>query len=357
MSKYTFYIGQKYKREQVSREAGDGADIRGNWATGYPHKDGVTFIFANVGNAGQTGHDYDNYFDGNDLIWRGKTKSTRYQPSIARMTAANAEVHVFWRSEGRDLFTYAGLGNAVDVSDEVPVRVRWQLNGSGTHTPTPPTPLPKRLLVSELKKVRPYHIYNAVLLLLTGFSDHSFAPSTDYDVITDDGEKLPPKAVFGIAAQAALGIDVGPSHFTAGVDSPSFRIIQNSGFRIVPKAVGHLPDLPAPDMENQSWTEGNIRVVTHKKRERSTAAIKAKKSQFKAEHGKLFCEQCNLDPVAHYGTEQAESCIEVHHKYTQVQDMTAGHATTLAALQCLCANCHRLEHKRIRDGQADAVIL
>jgi len=128
MSKYTFIVGEKYKREYVSEQAGDGGDITGNWGTGYPHKDGVTFIFANVGNPGQTGHDYDNYFDGNDFVWRGRTGSTRHQPSIRRMTTLGAETHVFWRTGGRDLFTYAGLGKAVEITDEVPVRVRWKLD-------------------------------------------------------------------------------------------------------------------------------------------------------------------------------------------------------------------------------------
>lgn len=349
MSKYNFEVGHKYKRDQVSRLTGGKGETSGNWATGSPCVDGVTFIFANVGNPGQTGHDYDNYFDGNDLVWRGRTNSMRHHSSISRMIASDAEVHIFWRAHGRDLFTYAGLGQAVDVTDEVPVRIRWKLNTSRTGTPTPaPT---KRLLTSELNRVRPEHIYNAVSQLLMGFADHPFAPSTDYDVLTDDGHRFPPKTVFGIAAQAALGIDIRPYHFTAGLNSPCFRTIQDSGFSIVPKGHGNLPDLRIPDPGNQSWTEGDIRIVNHKKRERSNAAIKAKKSQFKAQHGKLFCEQCKLDPVEHYRTEQAESCIEVHHKITQVQHMAAGHGTTLADLQCLCANCHRLEHKRIRDGQ------
>lgn len=128
MAKYSFKIGEKYKREHVSQQAGDGGYIGGNWSTGYPHKDGVTFIFSNVGNPGQTGPDYDNYFDGADLIWRGRTNSHKSHPSIARLTTPGAEVHIFWRSEGRDLFTYGGTGRAIDISNEVPVRIRWQLS-------------------------------------------------------------------------------------------------------------------------------------------------------------------------------------------------------------------------------------
>lgn len=345
MAQYNFTVGQKYKREHVSQLAGDGGDIGGNWATGYPHKDGVTFIFSNVGNPGQTGHDYDNHFDGLDLIWRGRTGSHKDQASIKRMTAPGSEVHVFWRTGGRDPFTYAGLAHAIDVTDEVPVRVRWRLTN-----PAPPASASvatQRLPVSELNKVRPDHVWQAVQLLLDGYVDHPFAPSTDYDVVSEDGKRLPPKAVFGIAATRALGFQVGPYHFTAGISSPCFRIIEEAGYRIVSK--NEQPSEPPVLVpEDQYWTEGNKKLTSHMKRERSPAASRAKKSQFKAMHGKLFCEKCGLVPVDHYGTTYAESCIEVHHRNVQVQEMPENHRTTLDSLQCLCANCHRLEHKILK---------
>lgn len=349
MSKYNFTVGYKYKREQVSQLAGDGGDITGNWATGYPHKDGVTFIFANVGNPGQTGHDYDNFFDGPDLIWRGRTGSTRHQPSIRRMTATGAETHIFWRTGGRDLFTYAGLGEAIDITDEVPVRVRWRLYSASTINSASASI--RRLPASELDKIRADHIFEAVQLLLSGYSAHPFAQSTDYDVLTEEGQRLPPKAVFGIAATRALGIDVGPYHFTAGISSPCFRIIQEAGYQIIPKD-GQVSEVPPLDLKDQSWSEGSTTLITHKKRERSRAAVKAKKIQFRAIHGKLFCEKCNLDPVAYFGTVHAESCIEVHHKDVQVQHMANEHITTLHSLQCLCANCHRLEHALLKAAQS-----
>jgi hypothetical protein len=347
MTQYSFEVGRKYKREHVSQQAGDGGDVSGNWATGYPQKEGVTFIFSNVGNPGQTGHDYDNYFDGPDLIWRGRTGSHRNQPSIQRMTTPGSEVHVFWRTGGRDQFTYGGMGKAVDITDEVPVRIRWQLSSPGT--PKQVASKTQRLPVLELNKVRPEHVWEAVQLLIAGYPDHPFAPSTDYDIVTDEGNRLPPKAVFGIAAKLALGYEVGPAHFTAGLSSPCFRSIEDAGYRIVPKNE-QPPEAPLLIPEDQYWTEGNKKLTFHMKRERSPAASTAKKSQFKALHGNLFCEQCGLVPVEHYGTVQAEACIEVHHKNVQVRYMEADHCTTLDALQCLCANCHRLEHKRIRDS-------
>jgi 5-methylcytosine-specific restriction protein A len=120
----------------------------------------------------------------------------------------------------------------------------------------------------------------------------------------------------------------------------------HSGGSISNHAEGwQAPEVPLPNLEDVSWTEGSTKLIIHKKRERSPAAAKAKKSQFKATHGKLFCERCGLVPVEHYSTPHAESCIEVHHRAVQIKDMTQEHRTTLDMLQCLCANCHRLEHK------------
>jgi hypothetical protein len=349
MALYSFDVGTRYKREQVSEIVGDGGVTTGNWSTGYPQKNGATFIFCNVGNAGQTGHDYDNRFDGQDLVWRGRTGSKNGHSSIQQMTSPDAEVHVFWRSGGRDPFTYAGLATAVDISDEIPVRIRWKLSqASAVPSPSQTT---RRLAASTLNKVGPEHIWKAVQLLLQGHSDHPFADSTDYDVLAGNGHRLPPKAVFGVAAALALGYEVLPGHFTAGLLSPCFLAIAQAGFPVVPK---QQPEeiLPILGIEDQQWVEGKEKLVSHLRRERSRGASQAKRSQFKQQFGKLYCEKCGLDPVEHYGTIHAESCIEVHHKTVQVHEMDSYHLTTLDSLQCLCANCHRLEHRILKSIDA-----
>ena len=157
MVHHEFKVGAQYKREHISEMVGDGGVTTGNWSTGYPQKDGVTFIFCNVGNAGQTGHDYDNRFDGPDLVWQGRTGSHKRHASVRRMIDPGAEVHVFWRSGGRDPFTYAGLGKAIEVSDEIPVRVRWQL--SYPSMATAPLQLGRRLPFSELSKEKTIQLY------------------------------------------------------------------------------------------------------------------------------------------------------------------------------------------------------
>lgn len=99
---------------------------------------------------------------------------------------------------------------------------------------------------------------------------------------------------------------------------------------------------------DREWREGGTKLKSHLKRERAPGLAKAKKAQYRRTHGRLTCENCGLDPVTCYGTEEAETCIEVHHSTMQVSQMSEGHKTTLNDLQCLCANCHRLAHRTVR---------
>ena len=227
MGQYTFHVGRTYKRSEIKQTIGLNPNAKGGpWDTGYAERNGSDFIFCNVGTPGRTGHNYDNYFDGLDLVWRGKTNSHRNQPTILRMTGAVAEVHVFWRANERDPFTYAGLGKAVDVTDETPVRVRWRF-ADKVASANGDTRSQERLPIDTLEQITPEHIWSAgFTMLLDGYTDHQFAPSTDYDLIAKDGARLPPKAVFGVAGRLALGFEVLPKHFTAGEDSASFRLLR-----------------------------------------------------------------------------------------------------------------------------------
>ncbi len=354
MSQYTFKVGSLYKRSQIKEAIGlDPTAKGGPWDTGYAERSGADFIFCNVGTAGRTGHDYDNYFDGSDLIWRGKTNSHKDQPTIQRMIGPAAEVHVFWRANERDPFTYAGQGKAVEVSSESPVRVRWRFPNDSS-APVKDTRSQERLPTELLDCVTPEHVWNAVQMILEGFADHQFAASMDYDLLADAGVRLPPKAVFGVAARLALGFEVLPKHFTAGENSACFRILRGAGYSIVKKGEEIPPPPSELSNEDLDWAEGKVRLVTHLVKERAKGLAQAKKSHFKRQHGKLYCERCSLDPVAQYGTAHAESCIEVHHHEVHVRDMAEQHHTRLESLQCLCANCHRLVHRLLREREAGA---
>lgn len=206
----------------------------------------------------------------------------------------------------------------------------------------------QRLPAEDLKKVTPEHIWNAIQLLLSGQVKHEFGESTDFDLITDEGTRLAPKAVFGIALTEALEFKVRPVHFTGGEDSPCFRILRAAGYGILPKSANAETNPTSPLLPSEQWTEGRPRLVTHVRKERGTGLANAKKTEFRRVHGKLICERCGMDPVEEYQSEHGESCIEVHHNAVQVQEMNEGHVTKLEDLQCLCANCHRFVHRLLK---------
>ncbi|WP_069353648.1 HNH endonuclease [Burkholderia cenocepacia] len=161
--KFQFDVGGSYSRRDVALAVGlPDLPSGGSWLTGYVQHDGTYLVFCGVGTPGRTGHDYGNRFEGDELAWSGKTRSHRTQPMIAKMTAPDAEVHIFWRQNDRDNFTYAGLGRAISVSDDIPARVRWRFTnaahgGEGTLAEEIPTDMaaavPPTILEGAMKRV------------------------------------------------------------------------------------------------------------------------------------------------------------------------------------------------------------
>lgn len=213
----------------------------------------------------------------------------------------------------------------------------------------------ERLPAELLKKATPDLIFTSVAALLDG-APHKFGESTDYDLITDEGQRLPPKAVFGLALSRALDQEILPKHFSAGEDSVCFRLLREAGYRIVPK--GETPpavaetDLDGDATPPEVYPEGAKVLKQHVGRERKPAAARAKKADFIRKHGRLFCERCRIDPIETFGSEHGEARIEVHHARVQVGHMPADYLTRLDDLQCLCANCHRFVHRLLRQGQS-----
>ncbi len=211
----------------------------------------------------------------------------------------------------------------------------------------------ERLPADLLKKATPDLIFASVMALLDG-AVHGFGESTDYDLLTDEGRRLAPKAVFGMALSRALNREILPKHFSAGEDSVCFRLLRDAGYRIVPK--GDAPaavadaDTDPDETPPEVYPEGAKVLKQHVGRERKPAAARAKKADFIRRHGRLFCERCRTDPVETFGSEHGDACIEVHHARVQIADMPADHTTQLEDLQCLCANCHRFVHRLLRRG-------
>lgn len=217
------------------------------------------------------------------------------------------------------------------------------------------TPL-ERLSGEQLRKVLPIHILQAVDRLLSGEDAPNFSASRDYDVLTSSGERLAPKKVFGLAIEQALGIEAFPAHFSAGWSQPCFEIIQSAGFTIVGKgdpgraSAGAVSFLP-PEQEEQSWAEGSPRFADHLRveRKRSRQASAAKRAQVRSRNaGRLACDNlaCTTDWYSVFPLAQAEAVFEIHHKHL-VSEMGEDHRTGLEDLECLCASCHRAEHRRL----------
>lgn len=241
----------------------------------------------------------------------------------------------------------------VETPGATPARLREVIEGEGNID---------RLPASELRKVTTAHIRNAVQKLLDGGDAPNFAPSRDYDALTGMGLPLAPKKVFGLALEEALGIEAHPGHFSAGWGQICFELLEKAGLWIVPKTAGNtrpkasqkvlaskLADF-VPTEEERSWIEGNPKIVSHLKRERAAGLAKEKRAAFMAEHKRLFCEDCQFDPIKKYGPEAGSACIEVHHHQTHVANMQPGHKTSMEDLKCLCANCHRVLHRKLALG-------
>jgi 5-methylcytosine-specific restriction protein A len=207
-----------------------------------------------------------------------------------------------------------------------------------------------RLPASDLRKVTETEIWSAIDRLRIGTIEHGFAEPLEYQLVTEDGALLPPDAVFGLAASEALGFPVQPANFTGGVGTVCFEMLEGAGWSIVRKGTNGTGIANIPETDEREWVEGDERRLAHLRRERHPGVARAKKAQMRRLHGKLFCEDCGLDPVAQFG-EDGEACIEVHHSATEVAQMVPGHVTKLADVECLCANCHRVRHRRMKSGQ------
>jgi 5-methylcytosine-specific restriction enzyme A len=92
--------------------------------------------------------------------------------------------------------------------------------------------------------------------------------------------------------------------------------------------------------------EGRVRVQTHRTRERSPHLAKAKKAEALEQCGKLVCEVCKFVFTARYG-DHGSGFMECHHRQplSKIADID-GSKVTLDDLALVCANCHRMLHRK-----------
>ncbi len=135
MLKYAFRTNDVYSRKDVYRVIGISEDTHGGvWDTGYAIHNEDYFIFTNVGVPGRTGHNYKNRFEGDRLIWFAKTVPKIGQPQIKELLSPPGYVYVFFRTENKAPFTYAGTAIPIAFEDVSPVQITWQIINEYTHT-------------------------------------------------------------------------------------------------------------------------------------------------------------------------------------------------------------------------------
>lgn len=103
---------------------------KGPWNTGYAKYEGNYYIFANIGIAGRTGHDYDNHWEGDDVLaWYGKNESHLGQKSIQELLSKKVLVHIFTRNQDRGPFLYHGLAipKRHESVENKPIMIVWDI--------------------------------------------------------------------------------------------------------------------------------------------------------------------------------------------------------------------------------------
>lgn len=90
--------------------------------------------------------------------------------------------------------------------------------------------------------------------------------------------------------------------------------------------------------------EGSVVLRLHMARERNRSLVEKKKQSVLTREGALQCEVCNFDFSATYGA-LGDGYIEVHH-CKPLANIIVGEPTKLSDLAVVCANCHRMLHRR-----------
>lgn len=108
----------------------------------------------------------------------------------------------------------------------------------------------------------------------------------------------------------------------------------------VPIGVEARVDRPDDD----SAEEGRALLRLHRTHERSRGLVSRKKRLVLAASGRLVCEACDFDFAAVYGT-RGDGFAECHH-ILPIAQSAPGRRTRLSELAVVCANCHRMLHRR-----------
>ena len=98
-----------------------------------------------------------------------------------------------------------------------------------------------------------------------------------------------------------------------------------------------------PD-EEEEFPEGKVLYRLHRSRERNSGLKDKAKAHALKKDGALRCVACGCDFSERYG-DVGRGYIECHHT-VPVSELKEGKGTKLKDIALLCANCHRMVHRR-----------
>ena len=101
-------------------------------------------------------------------------------------------------------------------------------------------------------------------------------------------------------------------------------------------------------VEAKLFREGRASFAHHRRLERNRQAVILKLAQVKRNSGRLACEVCDFDFEEAFG-ELGAGFVECHH--TIPLSEVGERDTKLTDLAVVCPNCHRMLHKRNREGK------
>lgn len=112
------------------------------------------------------------------------------------------------------------------------------------------------------------------------------------------------------------------------------------------KDTNEIDEFNEDDEAIYSAPEGRKKLRIHQRleKQRNSKLPKEKKKQVLNKTGKLECEGCEFDFHKNYG-ERGFGFIECHHTIP-ISNLTEETETTLDDLALLCANCHRMVHRK-----------
>src|SRR5699024_2027348 len=131
-----FKIGELYSRNDVYTILSVPEERQGGiWNTGYREYEDDFYVFSTIEGPGSTGHNYDNKFIGDDLLWYTKNSHSLKTKTIQEMLNREKNIYVFTRENNKDKFTYQGNARAKETKDGKPAMILWEFKDHREYHP------------------------------------------------------------------------------------------------------------------------------------------------------------------------------------------------------------------------------